>query len=63
MCGAKVETPNTFSYLSPKQRVPQDHPIRVIADQSLAKLGVITSPQTFEHPNQGCAYAPDPLGL
>ncbi|MHB0887244.1 IS5 family transposase [Acidithiobacillus sp.] len=41
MRGAKVETPNMFSYLSPEQRVPQDHPlraIRVIVDRSLAEL-------------------------
>ncbi|MHB1678811.1 MAG: IS5 family transposase [Sulfuriferula sp.] len=41
MRGAKVETQSMFSYLSPEQRVPADHPlraIRVIVDQSLAEL-------------------------
>ncbi len=41
MRGANVETCNTFSYLSPEQRVPKDHPlrvIRVIVDQILAAL-------------------------
>ena len=41
MRGAKVETQSMFSYLSPEQRVPQDHPlrtIRVIVDRSLAEL-------------------------
>ena len=41
MRGAKVETQGMFSYLSPEQRVPQDHPlraIRVIVDRSLAEL-------------------------
>ncbi|WP_437560040.1 hypothetical protein [Acidithiobacillus sulfuriphilus] len=41
MRGAQVETQNIFSYLSPEQRVPQDHPlraIRVIVDQSLVEL-------------------------
>ena len=41
MRGAKVETQSLFSYLSPEQRVPQDHPlraIRVIVDRSLAEL-------------------------
>lgn len=41
MRGAKVETLSMFSYLSPEQRVPADHPlraIRVIVDQSLAEL-------------------------
>ncbi|WP_312283651.1 IS5 family transposase [Candidatus Igneacidithiobacillus taiwanensis] len=41
MRGAKVETGNMFSYLSPEQRVPQDHPlraIRVIVDRSLEAL-------------------------
>ena len=42
MRGAKVETQSMFSYLSPEQRVPADHPlhvIRVIVDLSLAELG------------------------
>jgi transposase len=41
MRGAKVETQGLFSYISPEQRVPQDHPlraIRVIVDRSLAEL-------------------------
>ncbi len=41
MRGAKVETQGMFSYLSPEQRVPKDHPlraIRVIVDRSLAEL-------------------------
>jgi len=41
MLGAKVETQGMFSYLSPEQRVPKDHPllvIRVIVDRSLAAL-------------------------
>ncbi|MBU2782746.1 IS5 family transposase [Acidithiobacillus caldus] len=41
MRGAKVETQGMFSYLSPEQRVPKDHPlraIRVIVDRSLAAL-------------------------
>ncbi len=41
MRGAKVETQGMFSYLSPEQRVQKDHPlrtIRIIVDQSLAKL-------------------------
>ncbi len=41
MHGAKVETQSKFSYPSPEQRVPVDHPlraIRVIVDQSLAEL-------------------------
>jgi hypothetical protein len=41
MRGAKVETQGMFSYVSPEQRVPQDHPlraIRVIMDRSLAEL-------------------------
>ena len=40
MRGAKVETQGMFSYLSPEQRVPQDHPlraVRVIVDQSLTE--------------------------
>ncbi|MBU2770005.1 IS5/IS1182 family transposase, partial [Acidithiobacillus caldus] len=41
MRGAQVETQSMFSYLSPEQRVPVDHPlraIRVIVDQSLARV-------------------------
>ena len=41
MCGAKVEIQGMFSYISPEQRVPQDHPlraIRVIVDRSLAEM-------------------------
>jgi hypothetical protein len=41
MRGAKVETQGMFSYVSPEQRVPQDHPlraIRVIVDRALAEL-------------------------
>ena len=41
MGGAKVETQGMFSYISPEQRVPQDHPlraIRVIVDRSLAEM-------------------------
>ena len=41
MRGAQVETQGLFSYLSPEQRVPQDHPLRaigVIMDRSLAEL-------------------------
>jgi len=41
MRGAKVDTQGMFSYLSPEQRVPIDHPlraIRVIVDRSLAAL-------------------------
>ncbi|WP_437559403.1 IS5 family transposase [Acidithiobacillus sulfuriphilus] len=41
MRGAKVETQGMFSYVSPEQRVPQDHPlraIRVIVDRSLEEL-------------------------
>ncbi len=41
MRGGKVETQSMFSYLSPEQRVPADHPlrvIRVIVDLSLAEL-------------------------
>jgi transposase len=41
MRGAKVETQGNFSYISPEQRVPQDHPlraIRAIVDRSLAEL-------------------------
>lgn len=41
MRGAKVETQGMFPYVSPEQRVPQDHPlraIRVIVDRSLAEL-------------------------
>ncbi len=41
MRGTKVETQGMFSYLSPEQRVPKDHPlraIRVIVDRSLVAL-------------------------
>ncbi|UTV80066.1 IS5 family transposase (plasmid) [Acidithiobacillus sp. YTS05] len=41
MRGAKAETGALFSYLSPEDRVPADHPlraIRVIVDRSLAEL-------------------------
>ena len=41
MRGAKVEMGAMFSYLSPEERVPADHPlraIRVIVDRSLAEL-------------------------
>lgn len=41
MRGAKVETQGMFSYISPEQRVPQDHPlraIRVIVGRSLEEL-------------------------
>ncbi|MCE5360750.1 transposase [Candidatus Igneacidithiobacillus taiwanensis] len=41
MRGAKVETQGLFSYLSPEQRVPQDHPlraIRAIVDRALAEM-------------------------
>lgn len=41
MRGVKVETGALFSYLSPEERVPKDHPllaIRVIVDRSLAEL-------------------------
>ena len=41
MRGAKAETGAMFSYLSPEERVPKDHPlraIRVIVDRSLAEL-------------------------
>ena len=41
MRGAKVEAQRLFSYLSPEQRVPQDHPlraIRAIVDRSLAEM-------------------------
>ena len=36
--GTKVETQGLFRYLSLEQRVPQDHPIRAIADRSLAEM-------------------------
>ena len=42
MRGAKVETQGLFSYVSPEQRVPQDHPLRVIraiVDRALAGRG------------------------
>ena len=41
MRGTKIETQGMFSYLSPEQRVPADHPLRAIreiVDQSLAAL-------------------------
>ncbi|WP_308387588.1 IS5 family transposase [Acidithiobacillus sp. AMEEHan] len=41
MRGAKVETGALFSYLSPEERVPADHPlraIRVIVDRALAEF-------------------------
>jgi transposase len=41
MRGTKIETQGMFSYLSPEQRVPADHPLRAIreiVDQSLAEL-------------------------
>jgi len=41
MRGAKVEAQGLFSYISPEQRVPQDHPLRAIrgiVDRSLAVL-------------------------
>ncbi len=41
MRGAKVETQNLFSYISPEERVPQDHPlrtIRAIVDRALVEL-------------------------
>ncbi len=41
MRGTKIETQTMFSYLSPEQRVPADHPLRAIreiVDQSLAEL-------------------------
>ncbi len=41
MRGARIETGGIFSYLSPEQREPVDHPlrsIRAIVDRSLAEL-------------------------
>ena len=41
MRGVKVETGGMFRYLSPEERVPENHPlwaIRVIVDRSLAEL-------------------------
>ena len=41
MRGSKVETHGLFCYLSPEQRVAQDHPLRVIraiVDRSMAEM-------------------------